>query len=56
MNPALLSKPEETKAKAAPAKAKKTAKAKRKVWSGVRKRHAVSHLQLTLPGIGGSAL
>jgi hypothetical protein len=54
MNPALLTKPEAPKAKTAPAKAKKTAK--RKVWSGVRKRHAVSHLQLTLPGIGGAAL
>jgi hypothetical protein len=53
MNPALMLKPETPKAKSAKAKAKAP---KRKVWSGAKKRFAVNHLQLTLPGIGGPAL
>lgn len=52
MNPALLTRPETApKAK----KANKT-KSARKVWTGARKKLSVSHLQLTLPGIGGQAL
>lgn len=35
---------------------RKVSAAKRPVWSGAKKKMAVNHLQLTLPGIGGTAL
>jgi hypothetical protein len=42
--------------KAKKARAPKKAAARRPVWSGAKKKMTLNHLQLTLPGIGGTAL